>query len=71
MKFFFGYWHLTCHGVLIVVISGEMLQKGGGRVPAASRPVEFGQSLDATVDIPLDNMNVMTLRFLNSETFLT
>jgi hypothetical protein len=36
------------------------LQKGGGRVPAASRPVEYGQSLDATVDIPLDNMNVMT-----------
>ncbi|AAG12843.1 secretory carrier membrane protein, putative [Arabidopsis thaliana] len=31
--------------------------KGGGRVPAASRPVEYGQSLDATVDIPLDNMN--------------
>nr|VDD03459.1 unnamed protein product [Brassica rapa] len=31
--------------------------KGGGRVPAASRPVGFGQSLDATVDIPLDNMN--------------
>ncbi|KAH0914620.1 hypothetical protein HID58_029066 [Brassica napus] len=33
--------------------------KGGGRVPAASRPVGFGQSLDATVDIPLDNMNVV------------
>ncbi|KAL0716369.1 hypothetical protein Bca4012_065691 [Brassica carinata] len=33
------------------------VEKGGGRVPAASRPVGFGQSLDATVDIPLDNMN--------------
>ncbi|KAH0926613.1 hypothetical protein HID58_018869 [Brassica napus] len=31
--------------------------KGGGRVPAASRPVGFGQSLDATVDIPLDTIN--------------
>uniref|UniRef100_M4F367 Secretory carrier-associated membrane protein n=1 Tax=Brassica campestris TaxID=3711 RepID=M4F367_BRACM len=41
--------------VLRLRISGCI--KGGGRVPAASRPVGFGQSLDATVDIPLDNMN--------------
>ena len=30
-------------------------------IPLASEPVGFGQKYDATVDIPLDNMNVMNL----------
>lgn len=36
-----------------------LFQKGGGRVPASSRP--YGSNLDATVDIPLDNVNVRAL----------
>uniref|UniRef100_A0A1J3H792 Secretory carrier-associated membrane protein n=1 Tax=Noccaea caerulescens TaxID=107243 RepID=A0A1J3H792_NOCCA len=30
---------------------------GAGRVPVSSRPVGFGNNLDATVDIPLDTVN--------------
>ena len=46
---------------------GDTLQNGAApasnlRVPpAASEPLGFGQRHDPTVDIPLDNMNVMTL----------
>lgn len=48
------------------------LQKGAGgagRVPVSSRPVGFGNNLDATVDIPLDTVNVRTLVLQDSCTF--
>ena len=44
----------------------ESLQNGGAVAPTrplASKPLDFGQKHDATVDIPLDAMNVMKFLF--------
>ena len=53
--------------VLFGVTYCEPLQNGGAVAPAqplASEPLGFGQKHDATVDIPLDTMNVMKFYFL-------
>ena len=53
--------------VLFVVTYYESLQNGGVVAPArplASKPLGFGQKHDATVDIPLDTMNVMKFLYL-------
>lgn len=60
--------------LLVFGLNILLLQKGAGgagRVPASSKPVGFGNNLDATVDIPLDTMNVRTLVSQHSCLFLT
>lgn len=48
-------------------VLGDLLQNGAAapaskaRVPPASNSLGFGQKHDATVDIPLDTMNVRKL----------
>jgi hypothetical protein len=57
-------FHLS-YDVFFILFIVEILQNGAGsksRVPPlASEPLGFGQRHDATVDIPLDTSNVMSL----------